>query len=175
MIAWLKRKAEANFGERVVNSHVWICFCSDGQYRGATISGYSKQSGKHMVVYEDGSRDDLHLPVELLSFDQEQPVVVPCDGLIDVEMAAPPDRVMEAHPPRPLGRSISLPGAVASRKFTSTLSTLPSKDAGLHHQGSGVSVSSTYDDEDGGGNHHKGGRKHERSFRGRVRHESHTR
>lgn len=83
-------------------------------------------------------------------------------------------------PLRPLGRSISLPGSVANRKFSAT--TLP-PNAGLHHQGSGVSVSSTYDDDDGGhhGAHHhhgipiKGGRKQERSFRGRVRHEAASR
>lgn len=66
-----------------------------------------------------------------------------------------------------LGRSISLPGSFSGRKVGAApgLST-----SVLIHQGSGVSVSSTYDD-DGGTPTQARGRRQERSFRGRVRHD----
>lgn len=93
LVAWLKRQAEQRYGEGVVGRDVWICSCSDGQYYRATIISYSKHNGKHKVQYGDRHVEELHLPVELLSFEEQQPVAQPCDALSDEEMAAPPDRL----------------------------------------------------------------------------------
>lgn len=49
LVAWLKRQAEAHFGERVVGQQVWVCWVSDGQYYRATILSYSRNNGKHKV------------------------------------------------------------------------------------------------------------------------------
>lgn len=202
LVSWLKRQAEVQYGDRVVGQQAWVCWASDGQYYRATILSYSKHNGKHKVLvccfvsgqavydatqvqYADRFVEELHLPVELLSFEEEQPIATACDAISDGEL---PDELQEVrntydsihydqYPSthdnlpstqlqhRVLGRSISLPGSFSGRKVGpgGGLSS-----SALIHQGSGVSVSSTYDD-DGAPTQARRSR-HERSFRGRVRH-----
>lgn len=48
-MAWLKRRAEEEFGQRVVGRPVWVCWCADAEYYQAVIVSYSRDNGKHKV------------------------------------------------------------------------------------------------------------------------------
>lgn len=49
LVAWLKRRAEADFGAAVVGRHVWVCWCADAEYYMGEIISYSRENGKHKV------------------------------------------------------------------------------------------------------------------------------
>lgn len=50
LVAWLKRRAEADFGQRVVGRQVWLCWCADAEYYLGDIISYSRENGKHKVT-----------------------------------------------------------------------------------------------------------------------------
>ena len=49
LVSWLKRRAEADFGNSVVGCHVWVCWCADAEYYMGEIISYSRENGKHKV------------------------------------------------------------------------------------------------------------------------------
>lgn len=75
LVAWLKRRAEADWGTRVVGKHVWVCWCADAEYYRAQVVSYNKDTGKHKVRYADQFTEELHLPVELLEWGPAKPAI----------------------------------------------------------------------------------------------------
>lgn len=49
LIAWLKRRAAQQYGQKVVGQHVWVCWCADATYYKGLITHYSPETGKHKV------------------------------------------------------------------------------------------------------------------------------
>ena len=49
LIAWLKRRAAQQYGQRVVGQHVWVCWCADATFYKGLITHYSPETGKHKV------------------------------------------------------------------------------------------------------------------------------
>ena len=56
LVAWLRRRAEADFGAGVVGKHVWVCWCVDAQYHRAEVLSYQRDTGKHKVRGGAGGR-----------------------------------------------------------------------------------------------------------------------
>ena len=56
LLAWLKRRAEADWGAGVVGKHVWVCWCADAEYYRAQVLSYNKDTGKHKVRQPARSR-----------------------------------------------------------------------------------------------------------------------
>ena len=50
LIAWLKRRAAQQYGQRVVGQHVWVCWCADATFYKGLITHYSPETGKHKVT-----------------------------------------------------------------------------------------------------------------------------
>ena len=50
LVAWLKRRAEADWGAGAVGKHVWVCWCADAEYYRAQVVSYNKDTGKHKVT-----------------------------------------------------------------------------------------------------------------------------
>ena len=50
LIAWLKRRAAQQYGQRVVGQHVWVCWCADATFYKGLITHYSPEAGKHKVT-----------------------------------------------------------------------------------------------------------------------------
>ncbi|GAB4819988.1 hypothetical protein N2152v2_007034 [Parachlorella kessleri] len=73
LISWMKRRAAQDFGAQVVGKSVWVCWCGDSDFYQGRIASYSRETGKHVVQYSDSHSEELHLPVELLSFDPVKP------------------------------------------------------------------------------------------------------
>ena len=49
LIAWLKRRAAQQYGQRVVGQQVWVCWCADATFYKGLITHYSPDTGKHKV------------------------------------------------------------------------------------------------------------------------------
>lgn len=73
LAAWLRRKADADFGQMVVGRAVWVCWCTTAQHYRAVVFSYSRENGKHKVRYADGMVEELHLPAEQLHFGDVKP------------------------------------------------------------------------------------------------------
>jgi len=54
---------------------VWVCWCADSEFYQGTIVDYNRESGKHTVQYSSRLVEELHLPVEMVSFDAEKPTL----------------------------------------------------------------------------------------------------
>lgn len=161
LVSWLKRRADALYGPEVVGGNVWICVCADAEYYLASIMSYSKENGKHKVRYSDGFVEELHLPAEKLSFDEakpagpitrntgygsrilEQPAAAP---------AAPAATASNAHGGRAAsgGEGPAAPGTAAGPASRKPVGFGATPNAAIHHQGSGISVTSMYDESGGG-------------------------
>ncbi|KAK9808154.1 hypothetical protein WJX73_002646 [Symbiochloris irregularis] len=147
LIAWLKRRAAHDFGSGVVGKTVWVCWCADAQYYRGTITHFNADTGKHQVRYSDRFVEDLHLPVEVLSFAAEQPHVTPIAALS-------PSAGTRLGPQGPATTaSEEVPAPEASEPLTRSAPLLGLKvltggpagtPASLLNQGSGVSVNSDY-------------------------------
>lgn len=73
LISWIKRQAEKDYGAGVVGKQVWVCWCADAEYYQGTITAYNPDNGKHTVQYSPKMAEELHLPVELVSFEPIKP------------------------------------------------------------------------------------------------------
>lgn len=137
LLSWLKRRGERDFGDAVVGKRVWVCWCADAEYYQGTIISYSRDTGKHSVQYTSRLVEDLHLPVEIISFDAEKPQLA----------AAPQAAPVAASTPSPAatapagGAAVTLvdPPAAPTVDFT------PHNP--IWHQSSNVSVASCLVDE----------------------------
>jgi len=63
LVAWLKRRAEADFAAAIVGRTVWVCWCADAEYYLGEIISYSRENGKHKVRFEL----NFEVPVESLA------------------------------------------------------------------------------------------------------------
>lgn len=148
LIAWLKRKAAHEFGEAAVGRQVWVCWCADAQFYRGTITHYNPDTGKHQVRYSDRFVEDLHLPVEVLSFTDVAPAVSPSlsSGQASPRCPAPAATLATATASEPEAYAVeACEAALPLLRGAGPLAGL--KHAGptsLIHQGSGVSVNSDY-------------------------------
>lgn len=137
LVAWLKRRADADFGFDVVGKSVWVCWCADADYYKGTIISYIRESGKHKVRYNDRFVEDLHLPVELLDFGEHKPEVPPlCPE--DMQPLSPPAFSVVSPPPH-FGDS-------EMHDLDRTFLHHYKPAHPLLHQGSGISVTSIFED-----------------------------
>ncbi len=51
LIAWLKRKAEREYGDGVLGRPVWVCSPQTGDYLQGTVREYMRDTGKHKVTH----------------------------------------------------------------------------------------------------------------------------
>jgi len=170
LLSWLKRKAEQDFGALVVGKQIWVCWCADAEYYQGTIVAYNREGGKHTVQYSSRVSEDLHLSVEMISFQVEKPAVpaAAASVITGAEVAGVlikgtngAEQQHQAHVPAlsaPAGPDTSntndddlalqipttAPGTVNNNNNNNntTINFNP-----LWHQGSGISVTSSYGDE----------------------------
>jgi hypothetical protein len=171
LLSWLKRKAEQDFGTAVIGRKIWVCWIADAEYYQGTIISYNKEGGKHTVQYSSRLSEDLHLAVELISFDAEKPTVplatatgAAAVGVVAVEgnttttsgqqrspaVSAPAGGGVEQLTKSAVGNEtegavallIPTTGAPTANNNNNPISFNP-----LWHQGSGISVTSSYGDE----------------------------
>lgn len=172
LLSWLKRKAEQNFGAAVVGKKIWVLWCADAEYYQGTIVAYNREGGKHTVQYSSRLSEDLHLAVEMISFGVEKPSVpvvagnaaaVECGPVVVIEGSTASGHQLQTP-------ALSAPAGVETNSIEGVLALHhlpPSAAAGvaaagngvnnnnappisfnpLWHQGSGISVTSSYGDE----------------------------
>ena len=170
LLSWLKRQSESQFGGGVVGQKVWVCWCADAEYYQGTIVSYNKDGGKHTVQYSSRLAEDLHLPVELISFDSEKPPIPPPQG---PAVSAPPAMARGGggtvggtvgtgngggdattmttdgvHGGGTLSGELGGGGGVAAAAAAAAAAAVAAGvTSPLWHQGSGISVTSSYGDE----------------------------
>lgn len=148
LLSWLKRRAEQEFGAGVVGKKVWVCWCADAEYYQGTVVSYNREGGKHTVQYSSRLAEELHLPVELISFDADKPMMPSQQG---PTASAPAAAVYEM----PAAVTMTLPGLGGAGTGGNTTASEVQLGVGvgvtttptLWHQGSGISVTSSYAEE----------------------------
>lgn len=159
LLAWLKRRAEQDFGAGVVGKKVWVCWCADAEYYQGTVMSYNREGGKHTVQYSSRLTEELHLPVELISFDADKPMMPSQQGpaasapaALHEMTAATTLGVTPIHLHRDPVAATVIPGLGGTTGGTVSevqlgvgvgVTTTPT----LWHQGSGISVTSSYAEE----------------------------